>query len=119
MGSAVPAVFPGGPAHPAAVSRDAARDLRSRLTELTAGVRPRVFVVAAPPGVEAAAPVASRHGGRTLLVDAALATPTLDARYPAARRAAAAGGRAVASTLAWLEEPDGDHGVAPSPSRRA
>jgi hypothetical protein len=58
------------------------------------------------------------HGTRTLLVDAVLSTPELAGRYLGSPNQTDHGaGWGVASTLAWLEDPDGDHRVATAPPR--
>jgi Mrp family chromosome partitioning ATPase len=118
--TAVLATFPGAPHHTAEASRDAGAQLRARLFALTPLVPTRVFLITAHPGVRGKSAVACRlaealalHGSRTLLVDAALSAPTLADRYLGdPRQVDPAAGRGVASTLSWLEDPEGDHRVA-------
>jgi Mrp family chromosome partitioning ATPase len=107
-------------AHATSSSREAVDHLRARLIALTPEVDTRVFVVTAPSGIEGKTTVACRlaeslacHGMRTLVVDAVLSAPELSERYlGSADRTDAAAGWSVASTLTWLEDPDGDHRVA-------
>jgi Mrp family chromosome partitioning ATPase len=114
------ATFPGAPRHTAEASREAVVQLRARLFAATRGVATRVFVVTASPEVPGKTAVACRlaealavHGSRTLLVDAVLSAPQLADHYLGGRHQAdRADGWEVASTLMWIEDPDGDHRVA-------
>ena len=110
----------GAPHHTAEASRDAVAQLRARLFALTPLVSTRVFLITAHPGVRGKSAVACRlaealalHGSRTLLDDAALSAPMLADRYLGdPLQVDPAEGRGVASTLSWLEDPEGDHRVA-------
>jgi Mrp family chromosome partitioning ATPase len=112
--------FPAGSHPTSSSSRDAVDHLRARLIAMTPGVDTRVFVITANPGVDGKSTVACRlaeslasHGTRTLLVDAVLSAPELAERYlGSANQNHPGAGLGVASTLTWLEDPEGDHRVA-------
>jgi Mrp family chromosome partitioning ATPase len=114
------ATFPGAPRHTAEASKEAVVQLRARLFAATRGVATRVLVVTSSPEVPGKTAVACRlaealalHGSRTLLVDGVLSAPTLADHYLGDRHQVdRAAGWEVASTLTWIEEPDGDHRVA-------